>query len=124
MTRFVSFDFNLIELRPLNESIVISKIFKTHLYLFVFMNFRIILPVSDVAGSPIWHQNRGASQVFMPTVKQERPVIDEKELELQVRNSFSLSAFTVKELPNVKRIVLTYFHLAFFAVFLCTGTFF
>ena len=104
MTRFVSFDFNLIELQPLNESIVISKIFKTRLYLFVFMNFRIILPVSDVAASPIWHQNRGASQVFMPTVKQERPVIDEKELELQVRNSFSLSAFTVKELPNVKRI--------------------
>ena len=50
---------------------------------------RIILPVAEVAASA-WHQYPNHSaQVAMPTVQpiQQKPVIDEKELELQVRNS-------------------------------------
>ena len=49
---------------------------------------RIILPVAEVAAST-WHQYPNHSaQVAMPTVQpiQQKPVIDEKELELQVRN--------------------------------------
>ena len=50
---------------------------------------RIILPVAEVAAST-WHQYPNHSaQVATPTVQpiQQKPVIDEKELELQVRNS-------------------------------------
>ena len=55
----------------------------------VFFFLRIILPVAEVAAST-WHQYPNHSaQVAMPTVQpiQQKPVIDEKELELQVRNS-------------------------------------
>ena len=47
-----------------------------------------ILPVSVASASPTWHQTSGA-QVAMPTVT---PVVDEKELELQVREFAIASA--------------------------------
>lgn len=41
------------------------------------------MPLPEVASVPTWHQNR-STQIAMPAVTQEKPVIDEKELELQV----------------------------------------
>lgn len=43
---------------------------------------RYLLPLPEVASAPTWHQNR-ATQIAMPAATQEKPVIDEKELELQ-----------------------------------------
>ena len=38
---------------------------------------------------PTWHQNR-ATQIAMPSATQEKPIIDEKELELQVSNPWAV----------------------------------
>lgn len=54
--------------------------------------FRYLLPVPEETSSPIWHQNR-ATQIAMPAVTQEKTIIDEKELELQVSNPWDV--FTI-----------------------------
>ena len=37
---------------------------------------------------PTWHQNR-ATQIALPAATQEKPIVDEKELELQVSYSWA-----------------------------------
>ncbi len=63
--------------------------------------FRYLLSAPEVTSSPVWHQNRGA-QVAIPAVMQENPVVDEKELELQV--SISLAFPRAIVLGNLKRL--------------------